>query len=170
MSDLSSLIARLEKVEGPSREIDAEIMFDAFATPVGKHKEDGGPIGYIRLDDQPSWNLGLRFPGKDRAWFAATRKQIKGETLLIERDGAFVLMNSLRIPELTSSIDAAVSLAERVLPNLSKIQPETYVGGEFHHCEIETEDGDFEAHNCPNSAIAICLATLRALQQKGAAK
>ena len=78
-----------------------------------------------------------------------------------------VLGRSTRSAKWTASLDAAVSLAERVLPNLSKIQPETYVGGEFHHCEIETEDGDFEAHNCPNPAIAICLATLRALQQKG---
>ena len=44
--------------------------------------------------------LGLRFPGKDRAWFARTR--VRGddeETLLIERDGALVLVNSLRVPK-----------------------------------------------------------------------
>jgi len=116
VTQYADLIARLEAASGPDRELDAEIMFDLFATPVGKHKEDDGPIGYIRLDDQPSWNLGLRFPGKDREWFQATRKQIKGETLIIQRDGAYVLMNSLRVPELTASIDAAVALAERVLP------------------------------------------------------
>jgi len=112
----ADLIARLEALTGPDREVDAEIMFDLFATPVGKHKEDGGPIGYIRRDDQPSWNFGLRFPGKDRAWFQATRKQIKGETLLIERDGSYVLMNSMRVPEITSSIDAAVAMAKAKRP------------------------------------------------------
>lgn len=162
---LSDLVARLESAEGPDRELDAEIVFDVFATPVGKHKEDDGPIGYIRLDDQPSWNLGLRFPGKDRAWFAATRKQIKGETLLIERDGAYVLMNSLRVPELTSSIDAAVSLAERVLPGRSvmigwrqssETRPWARVG--------LWPDPDATG---ATPAIALVLATLRALQQKG---
>lgn len=161
MSDLSSLIARLEKAEGPNRDLDAEIVFDVFATPVGKHKEDDGPIGYIRLDDQPSWNLGLRFPGKDRAWFSATRKQIKGETLLIERDGAFVLMNSLRVPELTSSIDAAVSLAERVLPGrcMSTLSAAK---------DLMYERGGWEGHEAPQMLPRfIVLATLRALQQKG---
>jgi len=116
MTDLTTLIARLEAATAPDRELDAEIMFDMFASPVGQHQADGGPIGYIRLDDQPSWNLGIRFPGKDREWFSATRKQIKGETLVIYRDGAYVLMNSIRVEEFTKSIDAAVALAERVLP------------------------------------------------------
>lgn len=163
MADLSSLIARMEKAERPDRELDAEIVFDVFATPVGKHKEDDGPIGYIRLDDQPSWNLGLRFPGKDRAWFAATRKQIKGETLLIERDGAFVLMNSLRIPELTYSIDAAVSLAERVLPGhqvnvtrFTSTMARASIGNRW-----------LAAENHKTPALALVLATLRALDQKG---
>ena len=160
MSDLSSLIARLERAEGPSREIDAEIVFDVFATPVGKHKEDDGPIGYIHLDDQPSWNLGLRFPGKDRAWFAATRKQIEGETLLIERDGAFVLMNSLRIPELTSSIDAAVSLAERVLPgnqvNVTKFTSTV--------ARASIGNGWIAASTHKTPALALVLATVKALE------
>lgn len=163
MTDLSSLIARLEKAEGPNRDLDAEIVFDVFATPVGKHKEDDGPIGYIRLDDQPSWNLGLRFPGKDRAWFSATRKQIKGETLLIERDGAFVLMNSLRVPELTSSIDAAASLAERVLPgcqvNVTRFTSTM--------ARASIGNGWLAATNHKTPALALVLATLRALDQKG---
>lgn len=169
MSDLSSLIARLEKAEGPDRELDAEIVFDMFATPVGKHKEDDGPIGYIRLDDQPSWNLGLRFPGKDRSWFAATRKQIKGETLLIERDGAFVLMNSLRIPELTASIDAAVSLAERVLPGWMRSMT-TGLGHTAAYVRdksiLDPSKIEGEGYHA-TPAIALVLATLRALRQKG---
>lgn len=115
----AELLALAERVEGlteASREVDAAVTFDLFATPVGKHKIDDGPIGYIRLDDQPSWNLGIRFPGKNREWFTETRKRLEGETLLIERDGAFVLMNNIRIEPLTASLDAVVSLIEQVLP------------------------------------------------------
>lgn len=116
MSDLTDLKRRVEEATGPDRELDAAIMFDLFAKPVGS-KPDGGPSGYLWPEDNPSWNFGLRFPGKDRAWFARTR--VRGddeETLLIERDGALVLMNSLRVPRLTASIDATVALIERVLP------------------------------------------------------
>ena len=168
-ADLSGVIERLEKATVPDREIDAEIMFDVFATPVGKHKEDGGPIGYIRLDDQPSWNLGLRFPGKDREWFAATRKQIKGETIIIERDGAHVLMNSLRIPELTGSVDAAIALAERVLPGCELEVTNLY---SVARATLYHESGQFYGSSEINSLpIAICIAAVkaRALQSKGEA-
>lgn len=117
--DLLSLAARVEALTGPDREVDAEVMFDLCAAPVGQHKEDGGPIGYIWPTNDPSWNLGLRFPGRDRAWFGATRKKIKGETLLIERDGAYVLMNSQCVPTLTASVDAVLALIQRDLPGWS---------------------------------------------------
>lgn len=116
MTSLLPLAARVEALDGPDREVDAEIMFDLFASPVGKHKVDGGPVGYIRPDEQPSWNFGLRFPGKDRDWFHACRTKMQGETLLIERDSAYVLMNSLRIPTLTASIDAVADLITEKLP------------------------------------------------------
>lgn len=116
MTDLSDLISRVRSATGPDRELDAEIMFDLFATPVGR-KYDGGPMGYLWPEDNPSWSFGIRFPGKDRTWFKDVRKRIDGETLVIERDGANVLMNALRIPKLTASLDAAIELCERVLPN-----------------------------------------------------
>lgn len=112
MADLSELIERLEKAEGPSRILDYAI-----------HEATN-----------PALRAGVRFGN---------------------------------VPAYTSSIDVAVSLAERTLPTLSKIQLQTYVGGQFNHCEIETDDGDFEAHNRPNAALALVLATLRALQSKG---
>jgi len=115
MRDLSDLISRVRSATGPDRELDAEIMFDLFAVPVGK-RDDGGPTGYLWPEDNPSWSFGIRFPGKDRTWFKDVRKRIDGETLVIERDGANVLMNALRIPKLTASLDAAVALCERVLP------------------------------------------------------
>lgn len=142
MTNLSSLIARLEKAEGPDRELDCQI---AFAT------------GHF--------DTKLRF-GLEGSWIERGSKR-DDEWVDVHVRNKGTLIYSEHYPAYTSSIDAAVSLAERVLPALSKIQPQTYVGGEFHHCEIETDDGDFEAHNRPNAAIAICLATLRALDQKG---
>ena len=158
----SDLIAKLEALDGPSREVDAEIVFDAFATPVGKHKYDDGPIGYIDMADQPSWNLGLRFPGKDRDWFFSCRKQIKGETLLIERDGSYVLMNSLRVPELTSSLDSAVALVERLLPGWQfGIEWRREANGGVTAWCAANDDASRVRGASP--AIALLIATLKAL-------
>lgn len=142
--DLSALIEKLEKAEGPDRELDCQI---AFATGHFDTK-----LGY----------------GLEGSWIERGSKR-DDEWVDVHVRNKGTLIYSERYPTYTSSIDSAVSLAERVLPSLSKIQPETYVGGEYHHCEIETEEGDFEAHNCPNVAMAICLATLRALQSRGEA-
>jgi hypothetical protein len=109
-TDLSALACRVMDLQGPSREVDAEIMFDLYAKPCGVLKIDGGPRGYLWPEDNPSWNFGLRFPGKNRNWFEEQRQGVEGERLLIERDGALVLMNDLRIPHLTASLDAAMTL------------------------------------------------------------
>ncbi|WP_166652494.1 hypothetical protein [Enterovirga rhinocerotis] len=91
-------------------------MFDVFARPVGK-APDGGPTGYVSIGSgSASWAFGMRFPGKDRAWVKAARKEAGGETLVIDRDGAIVLMNSLRIPPLTSSLDAVTAHIREKLP------------------------------------------------------
>lgn len=107
--DLLELAVRVEALTAPDREVDAEIMFDLYAKPAGV-MADGMPRGYLWPDDNPSWSFGIRFPGKDRAWFSRPFHRPNGETLLIERDGALVLMNDLRIPKLTASLDAAMSL------------------------------------------------------------
>jgi hypothetical protein len=109
------LAERIEKATGPDREIDAAIMFDAFAVPVGQ-MSDGGPRGYLWPGDNPSWCFGIRCPDKDRDWFAKQRQGDEKETLLIERDGALVLMNDLRVPALTASLDAITALIEREFP------------------------------------------------------
>lgn len=111
MTPLDTLIERLGAVTGPDRELDAEIAFDMYASPVGVHK-DGGPRGYLWPEDHASWSFGIRFPGKDREWFKRTRKG-HDETLVIERDGALVLVNSLRVLPYTGSVDAAMSVADR---------------------------------------------------------
>lgn len=157
MPDLSDLISRVEKASGPDRELDAEVMFDLYASPVGAHKEDGAPIGYLWPDDNPSWSFGIRFPGRDREWFKATCKRIDGETLLIERDGALVLMNRLRIPPLTASLDAVLTL----LPEGFK-----WKCGYSRHVPHNAEVIDYSAHTgtfIGESDASRCLALLAAI-------
>lgn len=105
-----TLSERIAALQGPDRAVDAEVMFDLYAKPVGVSKIDGGPRGYLWPEDNPSWSFGLRFPGKSREWFAQQRRDGDGERLLIERDGALVLMNGLRVPPLTASLDAAMKV------------------------------------------------------------
>ena len=160
MPDLSDLISRVEKASGPDRELDAEVMFDLYASPVGAHKEDGAPIGYLWPDDDPSWSFGIRFPGKDREWFKATCKRIDGETLLIERDGALVLMNRLRIPPLTASLDAVLTLLPKGMEfELTNLYGVAAVGMGLNTgspCYARREDG--------NITLALLSAILRARQ------
>ena len=161
MPDLSDLISRVEKASGPDRELDAEVMFDLYASPVGAHKKDGAPIGYLWPDDNPSWSFGIRFPGKDREWFKATRKRIDGETLLIERDGALVLMNRLRIPPLTASIDAALTL----LPLGYEYDLTNIYGVARVSVGLNCEPGPFYgANECGSVPLALLAAILRARQ------
>ena len=102
------LSERLLAGDGPDRELDGEITFDLYAKPVGK-KPDGGPVGYLWPEDNPSWNLGIRFSGWTREAINNNRRG-HGETILIERDRGLVLMNDLRVKPFTTSLDAALSL------------------------------------------------------------
>ena len=69
-----------------------------------------------------------------------------------------------RLPRYTDSVDAALALAEKVLPD-HFMTLKTKTGGAFHHCEIEGEDdGEWKAVNMSSLALAIVLATLLALQ------
>jgi hypothetical protein len=169
---IPALIEKLSALQGPSREVDAEIMFDLFAKPVGQ-KDDGGPSGYLWPEDNPSWSFGIRFPGKDREWVANCRKRNDGETLVIDRDGAIVLMNALRIPELTNSLDAAIALTERVLPGSwwiiakGKMTDAEPLYGAQMLFGADDVIGEGEG---PTPAIALVLATLRALEAKEAGR
>lgn len=161
------LSERVERLEGPDREIDAEIMFDLYAKPCGVSKKDGGPRGYLWPEDNPSWSFGIRFPDRNRGWFAEQRRAGDGERLLIERDGALVLMNDLRVPPLTASLDAAMSLV-----------PEGWAHGYRWNAKHRTARGwcefipeppfapeellTFESRKCATPAIALCAAALKA--------
>jgi len=115
MADRSSLIAQLEKAEGPDRELDGDIWRYAMS----------------------SETRGVKFGP---------------------------------VPHLTSSIDAAVSLAERVLPGWT-IASVGQDDRKAWHAELRegyrTAYSTVSLAGAPNGALALVLATLRALQQKG---
>lgn len=126
MTDLTSLIERLEKAEGPSRELDRAI-WEAFGSP---SRSDGVP----------------EFAG------------------------------FLGIAMFSSSIDAAVSLAERVLPGwffehigndaMGEDDYMSWLGWTVELSPGMSAGAQGQAKTLP---IAIVIATLRALQSKGEA-
>lgn len=146
MTDLSSLISRVEKATGPDRELDARIW--AYFAGV-KYVSHNAPYGDVHGRTQVEYTVP---PMRTR-----------------------VVTNLPRTPHaepVTTSVDAAISLAERVLPGW---------GWGITHGSEKAEDVQgnvfpkaipFPAHlDCYGyhaiPAIALVLATLRALQSKG---
>jgi hypothetical protein len=133
MSDLSSLIARLEKAEGPDRGLDGYIHNGAFGT------------AYVRV------------PESVTGFFTSNSDNGCPE-----------------VPAYSSSLDAAVSLAERVLPGCFYLASK----GKTRHDEpmfaaqimFGTDEVLGEAESDASLAAAIVAATLRALDQKGSVK
>ena len=85
-----------------------EIMFDFFAEPIGQHKS-GGPMGYVWPDDNPSWNFAIRFPGQTREWFDRDKRDTEPK-VVIWRDDAWVLVNTMRLMKITTNFDDAIKL------------------------------------------------------------
>lgn len=122
-SDLRALIERLEKLEGPDRQLDDAILAYSYGTK---------PIGFF-------------LPGSK-----------------IDKE----------MPRLTASLDAAIALCERVLP-----------GRGYGFLPGWTKDGAFAGVICadsgpvdllaatiapgPTPALALLLATLKALESQG---
>lgn len=139
---LREIIERVEKAEGPDREIDCLLW---------AYLIDGRTVTYLEnnlvVSDKPGdvqIILGWIDPGKVSRNFSTSRVEPK---------------------EYTASIDAALALMERVLPGAGwerMIQPDNtvliYVWG---------EDGPGKAfETAAGTAVAIILATLRALQSQ----
>lgn len=108
MTELSDLIRRVEAGEGPDRILDGEVMFRLFAKPVGDK-------GFLWPEDNPSWSFAIAFkePVSEK-----TKKSCPDKEWIEfqHEDGRWILMNSLRVPPLTSSLDAVATLMERGLP------------------------------------------------------
>lgn len=139
MTDLTSLIEKLEKAEGASRGLDAEIsavvephLFDAPGfTPIR-------PIPNFRYDS--------------------------GENVIRFEGGG--LMDVRFFPPVTSSIDAAVFLAERVLPGWRHAYEKRTNGTCLAWADIADEEPAVPT-TAATPALALVLATLRALQSRG---
>lgn len=153
MTDLSSLIARLEKAEGPDRGIDAEVAEACGIVPEGYER-------------------------------AVVHE--KAQTYFWHRENQKAPYWSIPV---TSSIDAAVSLAERVLPGWAWkvgtccVSDDAWLAPDFNspiHGERlkkelpNVEYGsiwdvgvDIDQRPPGRPAIALCIAILRALDQKG---
>lgn len=158
---LVALADRCEQASSGDRDLDAEIMFDLYAKPCGV-KADGGPTGYIWPEDNPSWNLGIRFPGKEREWFFRGKPPEDSERLIIWRDGAWVRMNDIRIPKFTASLDAGLTL----VPSDHAVRLETAVGSRVY-ANVWNDTADYDGipkneARAATPALALCAASLRA--------
>ena len=157
MTSLTTLIERLESGSGKDRELDGDVMFTLFAKPAGER-------GYLWPEDNPSWSFAIRFPGKDRAWFDKRRGRDQ-ETIVIWRDGDPILMNSLRVRPLTSSLEAALEIAEAVLPGwLWRVQ---WTGKQYIHTRHgDLMAGEYGEGGSDSPARATLIAVLRALEEQ----
>ncbi|WP_303702847.1 hypothetical protein [Brevundimonas naejangsanensis] len=142
-ADLSALIARLEAAEVGSRELDALIWL-RFNRP-----EYSGGVKALEM----------------RGWYDG-----RGH-MILETDTGEEVADDLGIGNYTTSLDAALALAERVLP---------VFGWEIHYDEVSggifawvgermaiygLERGHRGYANTP--ALALCIAILRAKQGEG---
>jgi hypothetical protein len=132
-----TLIDRLSKLDGPDREVDAEICI--LLQYGGKNSE-----GALNVRTDPEW-------GDD-------------DDLLYELDGDPCCA---QIPKLTASVDAAIALARRLWPDVmyrvgnhaEGYDPSLYLGELFIPGEKQS---DYFTGVASTNAIALCIAILRA--------
>lgn len=158
-TDIDTLIRRLEKSEGPSRELDAElvILFDIRPAWLQRSK------GEIWLDKQHyciRWKDGRSkrpSPGNPPAWYLLG----KGDE---------------RAPALTGSVDAAIALCERVLPRYGRSMSkgrtrpdEPLYGCQIYLSDYAPREEDMvvvsEAEH-EVEAICLCLGILKAVREQ----
>ncbi|MCX2699353.1 hypothetical protein [Ochrobactrum chromiisoli] len=125
-----TLIDRLSKLDGPDREVDAEICI--LFQYGGKNSE-----GALNVRTDPEW-------GDD-------------DDLLYELDGDPCCA---QIPKLTASVDAALALAERVLPGWIWLKPNFNTMMMWRPADGDTEAVEHIGYG--KDAIALCIAILRA--------
>jgi hypothetical protein len=150
MTNLTSLVEKLEKAEGPDTELDARIWAHFAGVKYTGHNK---PYGDVH--------------GRTQVEFTVPPKR----TSIVTNDGSFAKGPYRHAEPVTSSIDAAVSLAARVLPGWCMDAdllappplPTKFIVRAYH------QNGQWSAvrAECVSAPLAICLVTLRALQQKG---
>ena len=139
MMELGELIERVEKLTGPDREVDCEI---AWAT---------------------GWDIeATNYSGTWRRAFPSWRGV--GERTHRAAD-------NWGVPPFTASLDAAVALVERVLPAWSWECRASGTGDKgqatvWNPIKAPGHNDEQLAYNCPSPAIALVLATLRAVGRK----
>lgn len=147
MTGLTSLIEKLEKAEGPNRELDRAIQcgFGGWhrVTPSQARNKHGA---FIAPED---W-IGVHSDG------SPILDSMHGTTM--HRD----------VPPVTGSVDVALAFASRVLPGFG-ISIDTHpVYGDWWDASIFNQMPMTIANARKQTGpLALCLATLRALQSKG---
>lgn len=126
---LGGLIDQVEEGDGPDRLLDGKIMFYLFAQPAGAR-------GYVWPDDMPGWTFAYHM--KHSAKLDRYRDIETIEWRI--PDGSWILMNHLRVPALTGSLDAALKLLRDALPGF------WWRGGT---CALSSEAIVCPDHNCP---------------------
>lgn len=107
---ICNVVKRL-KLGQTGRNLDGEIMFYLFAKPVTKTSNS-----YIWPEDNPSWIFAHRrqSPVSDEC------KKNRDETIEFQFENQWILMNSLRVPPLTTSLDAVKTLQDKLF-NVSNL-------------------------------------------------
>lgn len=132
-----TLIEKLEQAEGPSREFDAELAVKFEVSPVGLKHMKG-----LQIFSDPCCPHLI-------------------EVRLANND----LLGGYAAPPLTSSLDAAVALVERVLPRhrwviANRTGPQ--VGGS---ASVYSDDS-LKSAEASTPALALCIALLKALEAR----
>lgn len=153
MTDLSSLISRVEKATGPDRELDARIW--AYFAGV-KYVGHNVPYGDVH--------------GRTQVEYTVPPKRTRMVTNFPQTPHA---------EPVTTSVDAAISLVERVLPGWGwVVESNTHhikaclnpefgdPVGKYPHWAAVSNTSSRKFEDAATPAIALVLATLRALQSQ----
>ena len=171
MSDLSSLIARLDKAEGPDRELDCQIAVAVDGFYELPPKWEGGPVGYGYTDAEGT----PIHPGHGgdqlvRRYTSSIDAAVSLAESVVAKEGRKLICFFCAGGQLTPYN------AEEGYPDFhpkAKIDNSVTVGWMSHvafYNEDGTSEGDPSYSHGRTAALAICLSTLRALDQKGTAK
>lgn len=163
---MTALLARIQALTGGDREVDGRIMFELFA-------KSCSPRGFIWPEDNPSWSFALTFSEpvseavKARARRDAAREHETPKEWIEWQlpDGRWLLMNDLRVPRLTESLDAALALVERVRPNAR-----WFIGRADGYYEAEVQPAPsgltFGAEGRSTPALALLAALLKSVEDR----